>query len=40
MFDYAKLRGKIKEKLKSEKEYSNKMNLTPQAISGKLNGNT
>lgn len=40
MFYYAKLRGRIKEILKNEKEYANKMNLTPQAISCKLNGNS
>lgn len=40
MFEYAKLRGRIKEVLRNEKEYANKMELTPQAVSSKLNGNS
>lgn len=40
MFDYDKLRGRIKEILGSEKEYANKMGMSQQTTSSKLNGET
>ena len=40
MFDYSKLRGLIREKLKSESKYAELMNLSLASVSGKLNSQT
>lgn len=40
MIDYSKLRGKIKEKGYSEKEFANLIGMTAPTFSGKLKGIT
>lgn len=40
MVDHSKLRGKIKEKDYSEKEFANLIGMTAPTLSGKLNGVT
>ena len=38
MFDYSKLRGRIREKFKTESAFAKAMNLSHNSISKKLNG--
>ena len=37
-FDYQKLRGRIKEKLKQENEFARKIGISAASLSYKLNG--
>lgn len=38
MFDYQKLRGRIKEKLKKENEFAKRIGISATSLSYKLNG--
>ena len=40
MFDYSKLRGKIREKYKSETKFAHKVDMTPASLSSKLKQKT
>lgn len=40
IFDYSKLRGKIKECLGSEKVFAERMSMSQQALSARLNNKT
>lgn len=39
-FDYDKLRGLIKERVGTEKEFADKLGITPQALSNRLGNKT
>ena len=39
-FDYSKLRGRIRESVGSEKNFANRMNMSQQALSSRLNNKT
>ena len=36
-FDYSRLRGKIKEKCKTQERFANMLNISPASLSDKLN---
>ena len=36
-YDFSKLRGRIKEKLKSEAKFAKKINISPASLSSKFN---
>lgn len=40
IFDYSKLRGKIRESVGSEKNFARDMGITQQALSSRLNNKT
>lgn len=40
MFDYSKLRGRIKEKIGSESKFAEKLNISTTTLSYKFNGNS